>query len=255
MPEGPIIYILKEDVQQFKGKKVVSASCNNKAIDAGMLTGQTISDFKIWGKHFLICFPKFSIRVHMMMFGSYRVNEHTEKLPRLHLGFSSGELNFYAVELQLIEESIDKVYNWTADVMNPNWSAKKALDKIKLQPAILACDALLNQQIFAGVGNIIKNEVLFRTRVHPLSVMNTLPKAKLNELLKEAVNYSFDFLKWKKVHVFSKNWKAYQQKSCPRDHIPFHKADTGKSRRTSYYCDVCQVLYGLTPPSPKGEGF
>ncbi len=243
MPEGPIICILKEDVQQFKGQKVVTASCNNKAIDAGMLTGQTITGFKTWGKHFLICFPAFTIRVHMMMFGSYRVNEHTAKSPRLHLGFADGELNFYAVELLLIEEPIDKIYDWTADVMNSKWSAKKAINKIKLQPALLACDALMDQQIFSGVGNIIKNEVLYRTRIHPLSVVNKLPKAKLSEMLNEAVNYSFDFFNWKKAHIFSKNWKAYQQKDCPRDHVPFHKSDTGKSRRTSYYCDICQVLY------------
>ena len=31
----------------------------------------------------------------------------------------------------------------------------------------MVCDALLDQTVFAGVGNIIKNEVLFRTGVHP----------------------------------------------------------------------------------------
>jgi hypothetical protein len=37
--------------------------------------------------------------------------------------------------------------------------------------------------IFAGVGNIIKNEVLFRIRVHPLSTVGALPPAKLRELV------------------------------------------------------------------------
>ena len=246
MPEGPIIYILKENAYRFKGKTIIEATCNNKAIDAGLLTGQTITDFKTWGKHFLICFPKFTIRVHMMMFGSYRVNDRTDKAPGLHLGFAEGELNFYASQLLLIEEPVNDIYDWTADVMNPKWSAKKAIDKMKQQPALIACDALMDQQLFSGVGNIIKNEVLFRVRVHPLSLVKELPAAKLKELCSEAVNYSFDFLKWKKAHVLSENWKAYQQKECSRDHVPFHKADTGKGHRTSYYCDVCQVLYGTT---------
>ena len=250
MPEGPIIYILKEDAYRFKGKKVIVATCNNNTIDTSLLIGQTITDFKTWGKHFLICFPKVTVRVHMMMFGSYRVNEHTDKVPRLHLGFADGELNFYASQLQLFEEPPDEIYDWTADVMNPKWSAKKVKEKMKQQPTLLTCDALMDQQLFSGVGNIIKNEVLFRARIHPLSLVNELPAAKLKELCTEAVNYSFDFLKWKKAHVFNKNWKAYQQKVCPRDHVPFHRSDTGKSHRTSYYCDVCQVLYGLTKPSP-----
>ncbi|MER3465444.1 MAG: endonuclease, partial [Chitinophagaceae bacterium] len=36
-------------------------------------------------------------------------------------------------------------------------------------------DALLDQEIFSGVGNIIKNEVLYRIEVHPLSTIGALP--------------------------------------------------------------------------------
>lgn len=40
---------------------------------------------------------------------------------------------------------------------------------------MVACDALLNQDLFAGSGNIIKNEVLFRIGVHPWSTLGALP--------------------------------------------------------------------------------
>jgi len=244
MPEGPSIVILKEAVQQFKGQKVINASCNNNTIDAGRLTCQTITDFKSWGKHFLICFPGFTVRVHLMMFGSYRINSHTGKPARLHLQFENGgELNFYACLLLLIEEPLDTVYDWEADVLSPAWNPKKAIEKMKQQPGLLACDALMDQQIFSGVGNIIKNEVLFRTRIHPLSKVGSLPPNKLKELLNEAVNYSFDFLEWRKANVLKKHWLAYHKKICPRDGAPILEADTGRSRRPSFYCDVCQVLY------------
>ncbi|MEO5649944.1 MAG: hypothetical protein ABIR03_08480 [Ginsengibacter sp.] len=39
--------------------------------------------------------------------------------------------------------------------------------KLKKISETLACDALLNHNIFTGVGNIIKNEVLFRIHLHP----------------------------------------------------------------------------------------
>jgi endonuclease-8 len=244
MPEGPSIVILKEAVLQFKGQKVVAAGCNNNTLDANRLIGQTIIDFKSWGKHFLICFPEFTVRIHLMMFGSYRINSHTAKPARLHLQFENGgELNFYSCLLLLIEEPLDEVYDWQADVMNPEWNAKKAIKKMKAQPDLLVCDALMDQQIFSGVGNIIKNEVLFRTRIHPLSKVNNLPPKKLKELLDETVNYTFDFLKWKKANVLKKHWLAYNQKICPRDHVPFHKQDTGKGHRTSFYCNVCQLKY------------
>src|ERR1700761_3921203 len=122
MPEGPSIVILKEAVQQFKGRKVTEASSNNKKFNAAILEGLVIKDFKTWGKHFLICFPKFTIRIHLMMFGSYRINDHTNKPARLHLQFGNEELNFYACLLQVIEEPLDKVYDFSADIMNPKWS-------------------------------------------------------------------------------------------------------------------------------------
>jgi len=85
------------------------------------------------------------------------------------------------------------MYDWTGDVMNDNWSAGNAKVKLKLQPNALVCDALLDQQIFAGVGNIIKNEVCYRIKVHPESNVGALSAILINKLVKEARNYSFDF--------------------------------------------------------------
>ena len=242
MPEGPSIVILKEAVAQFKGETIIKAIGNTK-IDLPNLDGETIIDFKSWGKHFLICFKTFTIRIHFMLFGTYLINEKKDKPPRLGFQFKDGELNFYSCSIELIKEDIDKVYDWTADVMNKKWDAKKAKIKMKLQPDLLVCDALMDQKIFAGVGNIIKNEVLFRIKVHPLSKVNQLPLKKLNELLKETVIYTFQFYEWKKANELKKHWLAYNKKICPRDNVPFNKKDLGKSHRSTYYCDMCQQLY------------
>jgi endonuclease-8 len=76
--------------------------------------------------------------------------------------------------------------------------SQKAEKKLKSHPDMMVCDALMDQDIFSGVGNIIKNEVLFRIGVQPESLLGNLPKKKLNELIAEARNYSFDFLRWKR---------------------------------------------------------
>ena len=243
MPEGPSIVILKEAVQAFKGKKVTEVSGSTKKFDISKLKGKKITDFKSWGKHFLICFPKFTVRIHFLLFGTYRINEQKDATPRLHLQFSKGELNFYACALELIEQPLDEVYDWTADVMNEHWDADQAMKKLKANPKMLACDALLDQHIFAGSGNIIKNEVLFRIGVHPLSYIGKLPPAKKKQLIAEAVNYSFDFLEWKKKFELKKHWLAHTKRTCPRDHIPLKKEYLGKTNRRTFYCDVCQKLY------------
>jgi endonuclease VIII len=242
MPEGPSIVILKEEVQSFIGKKIVEVAGNSK-LDIQRLSGQKVIDFKSWGKHFLICFKDFTVRIHLMLFGSYRINESKEAAPRLRLVFENGEINFYACSVKFIEEKLDEVYDWSTDVMSDEWNPKAVKQQLKLVPDAMVCDALLNQQIFTGVGNIIKNEVLFRIRLHPESIVGDIPVKKINELIKEARIYSFDFLKWKKAYVLRKHWLAHTKKMCPRDDVPFVKKHCGKTHRRSFFCTVCQELY------------
>jgi len=242
MPEGPSIVILKEAVQQFKGKKIIEVSGNSK-LDIQRLKGKTIIDFKSWGKHFLICFNDFAVRIHFMLFGSYRINERKEAPTRLSLVFKDGELNFYACSVKFIEGDINSIYDWSADVMSAEWNTSKAKRKLKQQPDMLVCDALLDQNIFAGVGNIIKNEVLFRIYVHPANKVGKLPASKLKALIDEARNYSFDFYEWKKQYVLKKHWLVHTKKICPRCNIPIVKKHIGKTNRRTFFCENCQVLY------------
>ncbi|MBZ0099895.1 MAG: endonuclease [Taibaiella sp.] len=242
MPEGPSIVILKELVQPFVNKKVVKAEGNSKT-DIGRCAGKKVIAFKSWGKHFLICFKGFTVRIHFMLFGTYRINERKETNPRLALVFTNGELNFYACYVKFIDEPLDEVYDWSADVMSDQWDAKAAKQKLLSQPGMLVCDALLAQDIFSGSGNIIKNEVLFRIKVHPSSKVGCLPEEKLDQLIAECRNYSFDFLEWKKRFELKKRWLAHTKTTCPRCNIPLHKEYMGKTNRRTFFCDNCQVLY------------
>ena len=242
MPEGPSIVILKDSVQEFKGRKLMEIGGNTK-VDFSSLVNQKITDLKSFGKNFFICFKDASIKIHFMLFGSYRVNETKQTQPRLSLHFNKGELNFYACSVKLIEGDLNAIYDWSADVMNENWDAAKARRKLRAIPKTLVCDALLDQTIFAGVGNIIKNEVLFRIKVHPKTRVGNLPSKKLTELIKEARQYSFDFLEWKKQYVLKKHWLVHTKKICPRDGSPVVKEYMGKTNRRTFYCNTCQQLY------------
>lgn len=243
MPEGPSIVILKEEVQKFTGKKIIAVSGNSK-IDQSRLADQTVVAFKSWGKHLLICFNGFTLRVHFLMFGSYRIDEKkAEVSPRLALTFENGELNLYACSVKFLEGDVNVDYDWSGDVMNDMWDPEKAKTKLQQRPDALVCDALLEQDIFAGVGNIIKNEVLYRIQVHPESMIKKLPEDKLDKLIEEAHVYSFQFLKWKKNHELKKHWLAHTKMWCLRCNLPMIKKYTGVKKRRSFICSNCQVLY------------
>lgn len=242
MPEGPSIVILKEEVQQFSGQKVLEAA-GNSSIEISRLKNKTIREFKTWGKHFLICFDDFTVKIHMLMFGTYRINERKETVPRLSLIFANGELNFYTCSIKILEGDINLYYKWEEDVMNENWDPKKAKQSLDKIPNILICDALLEQNIFSGVGNIIKNEVLYRCKIHPESLVGQIPEKDIQRLIKESVIYSFQFLEWKKKYELKKHWLAHTKKTCVRCSLPLVKKYTGIKKRRSFFCANCQKLY------------
>lgn len=244
MPEGPSIVILREQAAHLVGMRIREVT-GNARLDRARLAGKTILALRSWGKHFLIEFDTFSLRAHFLLFGSYRIDERRAGVePRLSLTGARGELNLYACAVRFIEEPLDEVYDWRTDVMSDQWSAPRARRKLQESPQTLACDALLDQDVFAGVGNIIKNEVLFRIRVHPLSTLGALPATQRNALVLEARNYAFEFLAWKKAGVLKRHWLAHTKRICPRCDVPLRQAKLGKTRRRTFYCTQCQVLYG-----------
>lgn len=242
MPEGPSLIIAREEMLQFRNRKVLAISGNSK-IEKERMLNKKLMDIRTWGKHLLLVFDKFSVRIHFLMFGKYTINERRDAVPRLQFTFSAGELNFYTCAVKLIEEPLDEIYEWSADVLSDEWDPRAARKKLKAQPNMLVTDALLDQSIFSGVGNIIKNEVLYRIKVHPKSTIGSLPPRKLSELIREARNYSFDFLKWKREYTLRKHWLAHTKKTCARDGNKILKEYLGRTQRRTFFCEQCQVIY------------
>lgn len=244
MPEGPSIVILKELIQELhlKNEEILEVSGNVKTIDKDVLLHKKIKDFKTWGKHFLILFDDFTVRIHLLMFGTYLFDGEKSTPLKLGLTFKNHQVNFYTCDIRLIEGSINKAYDFTADIMADEWKPSKALKKLADLPDALICDELLNQEIFAGSGNIIKNEVLYRANIHPLSKIKDIPLIKLKFLVEEVRRYGFDFLKWKKAGTLKKHWQVYSKKECPLKHR-LEKQNFGRLKRSCFYCEHCQNKY------------
>ncbi len=241
--EGPSLVIITEEMASFVGKKVLDLSGNTK-IEKERICHKKIQNILSWGKHLIIQFDTFSIRVHFLMYGSYRINEKRENMsPRLSLVFKDQEINFYNCSIKFIEEDLKKIYDWKIDIMSKKWDKNSVLEKVKFKQEDSVDDVLMNQDIFAGVGNIIKNEVLFNVKMHPESSMKNLKQERLKELISEARKYSLDFYKWKKEYTLKKHWQIFRKQICPRCDIKVERRKTGKLERWSYFCNSCQIKY------------
>jgi endonuclease VIII len=245
MPEGPSILIIRDILApQITGKPILGVSGNAK-IDMTQVLRKKVNNVLSWGKHLLIILPDCTIRIHLLMFETYSIDEQTrpDKSLRLMLTFSRKSVYFYTCSVKILPGDINLLYDWEGDVLSDKWNAAKARKKLKQIPDAMVCDALLDQQIFAGVGNIIKNEVLYRVKLHPETLVGSIPPRKLTSLIKEARNYSFDFLKWKKEFTLKKHWLVNTKKICGRCNLPLLKKYCSKTKRRTFFCSNCQVKY------------
>jgi endonuclease-8 len=180
----------------------------------------------------------FEAQVHgVWVTGDYR----RARVPRLALTFENGVINTYNCSLRIVESKRAKRdYDFTTDVMSRKWDAAAALKRVKQQKQVEIADVLLDQNIFSGVGNIIKNEVLSLRRIPPQRKVGELSTRELKGVIEEARTFSKQFYRWRKRFVLKKNLKAHRRALCPHCSGRLTRAKTGRRERWSYWCPACQ---------------
>jgi endonuclease VIII len=248
--EGPSLRILVRELKPLIGQRVLGAEGNTRQLDPASLAGQPLSEAKAWGKQLLLRFGRsLWIRVHFLMFGSYRIDERREgRAPRLSLRFRGHELNFYSCSIRPLDPRQARAFDWSVDPMSPAWDEEKALRSLGERADQPVCDVLLDQGVFSGVGNIIKNEVLFRRGLHPLTPVGALSARERRALVREARRYCFDFRRWKRKYELRKHWRIYRQRACPSCGMKAVLARTGRFERMSFFCPRCQAAGEQAPP-------
>lgn len=241
MPEGPQMVFLKEQAEHLIGMQVVKAGGNAENFPFKQLHHQHLTEIKTYGKELLFCFSNATVRVHLMLFGKCAIDSTLNRKLRLGITLTGGEINFYAADVRYLTEPLKSLYNFSTDILHPSFNKSKALKKLAEERHQLICDALLDQHIFAGVGNKIKNEALWRQRVHPESCVGEIPKAVLKQLVNTCVQLGAEYLEW--IRNGNDEWKIYRKQECPRDTMPVLKQKIGKAKRTCYFCDTCQRLF------------
>ena len=216
--EGPSVRAVADKLADFKRKKVISAT-GNARIEKKNIEGKKIRDIFSIGKNLFIKFSDFSLKIHFLMFGNYRINEAREDAePRLSLNFEDEMLNFYNLAVKIISNhEVETLYDEEIDITSESWNADKVFRLTSEMKEELICDILLDQNIFAGVGNIIKNEALYRAKTHPLSMVGKIPEEKLKEIISKTREYSLQFYeakkKGQKINTINKVYKKKEMQT------------------------------------------
>jgi endonuclease-8 len=241
MPEGPVLLHLRNQLQPFKNKVVVKAGGYGK-MPTKWIEGKKLLEILTWGKHLLFRFSNGTVKVHLMLFGEILVNERKKVNRSFFMEFSSGEINGYVVKAEKLEGKLSDIYDWRTDILSPKFSPPYVKKLLKDQADKTIDDVLMDQEIFTGVGNKIRNEALYLAGIHPLSITGKIPAAKISKLISAVVKYAKQFYKELEKTGKHTSFGVYQQKYAA-DGSDVTMKVLSKSKRKIYFSEHRQHLY------------
>ncbi len=241
MPEGPAILHLRNTLLPFKGK-IVKQAGGYGPMPTAWIKGKKLTDIRTWGKHLLFIFPNGVVRVHLMLFGEVWINERRSVNRSFYLEFDKGEINGYVVKAEKLKDSPEKTYDWRIDILHEDFDPAYVKTLIEKKAGKTIDDVLMDQTIFSGVGNKIRNESLYRAGIHPFSIVGKIPPAKITKMIKEVVTYAKLFYKNLEKKDEHSAFGVYQQKFT-KDGSEVTMKILPKSKRKLYFSEHDQVLY------------
>ncbi len=241
MPEGPSLLHLKNKLLPFKNKVVKKAGGYGK-MPTDWITGKKLLDIQTWGKHLFFVFTNGAVNIHLGLFGEIMVDERKKVNRSFFLEFASGEINGYVVKAKKEDKNIDKLYDSRTDILSKKYD-KDFVKKLLKENGNKEIEAvLMDQKIFTGVGNIIRNEALYRSGIHPLSIVEKIPAAKIIKLINEVRAYAKLFYKNLEKEGVNKDFAVYKQ-AFAEDGSEVSMQVLKKSKRKIYFSEHKQKLY------------
>ena len=273
MPEKPeVITVTKKLEKRLLNRKIISAKVYyDNIIDypsveefCSEIKNQTIRSFSTRGKWIVIELDDYYLLAHLRMEGKffYRdINAPQEK--HHHVVFNidnQEELHFVDVRkfarLKLIpKDKINEMPPFTELGLEPwdkNLTVEYLKDKFK-NKNIPIKTVLLDQSIITGIGNIYDDEILFMSKINPLTKAKNLSDTDLENIIKNTItvldkaiseggttirNYTSEE---GVTGLFQNNLLVHTKvgEECPRCRSIIVKIKVGG--RGTYYCPKCQI--------------
>ena len=259
MPEGDTIWRIAARLDPaIAGQPLVR-------FEAARLTGprpalgHPIQGAEAKGKHLLVRFGDgVVLDTHLRMTGSWHLYADGQRwqrpahLARAVIGVSQWTaVCFAAPVVQTFHER--QLRPGPLDHLGPDLAAEHPdLDEATrrfaatAQPDTLLCDHLLDQRVSAGIGNVYKNELLWLSRLHPLSRATSVATDTARSILETAhrllrfnIDHPGDRITVPQVPGGLAVYGRARQ-PCVRCATTIERADLGANPRSTYWCPRCQ---------------
>lgn len=263
MPEGDTLHRTARTLRALlAGKTILRLSSELEAIDDARLAGRRILDVEARGKNLLVHLEGDRVLyTHMRMKGSWHVYRSGERwrkpAHRARLVVETADVVavcFSAPVVEVLSEAQvarhPTLGTLGPDVLSDSFHIPDVRSRMRELSALPIGEALLRQDVVAGIGNVYKSEVLFVARIHPATAVRDLADEEIDRILLTAS----DLMK-RNLDGFSRvttprragrrHWVyGLQGRPCLVCGAAIRMRRQGAAGRSTYWCPECQPERG-----------
>jgi endonuclease VIII len=252
MAEGDTILRAARRIEDAIGGQQVSVRAGNgrgRAAGVERLDGRRLDRVEARGKHLLLHFDELTLHSHLGMSGSWQVGRRGERRRKpasaAWLALSGDELEavqFGGPTLRVLSAAQLRRDPMLArlgpDILAPDFDLAAATRGLRASPDRELGEALLDQRLLAGIGNIFKSEACFAARTDPWRQIAELSDGELRAVLDSARR-----LMQESVTKGRPNPAVYGRagRPCPVCGTRIAARGQGDANRRTYWCPRCQA--------------
>jgi len=233
------------------GQEVAVAAPSPRGRVAGVerLDGRRLVTAEARGKNLLLHFDELVLHSHLGMSGSWHVYRRGGSWRKpagaawaVLRGDEAEAVQFGGPTLRVLRaESLRRdpvLARLGPDVLDEDFDAETVARSLRAAPDRTLGDALLDQALVAGIGNIFKSEACFAARLDPWQPVADLSDEELRRVLQAAHD-----LMGEAVEVGRQPRTVYRRagQPCPACGTPISSRGQGDANRTTYWCQRCQA--------------
>jgi endonuclease-8 len=233
------------------GEEVTASAPNPRGRAAGIerLSGRVLEDVWAHGKHLVLGFGEVSLHSHLGMSGGWHFYPPRSRWRRPRSSawavLSGGDweaVQFGGPTLQLGATARvrrdPQLTRLGPDILGAEFDPDAVIAGLRSDPSRGLGDALLDQHLVAGIGNIFKSEACYAARVDPWRAIGDLTDEELRKVLFAARAQMLAAVEAGGRHRF----KIYKRRQsvCPSCRGPVSSRGQGDANRTTYWCPRCQ---------------
>ncbi|WNG88911.1 endonuclease VIII Nei2 [Mycobacterium sp. ITM-2016-00317] len=173
MPEGDTVFRTALKLREaLEGRELTRCDVRVPRYAAVDLSGQVVDEVLSRGKHLFIRVGQASIHSHLKMDGAWVIGRVRVPAYKIRIVLETAQSRAFGVDLGILEildraTDMDAVAHLGPDLLGADWSASVAAENLMTDPSRPLAEALLDQRVMAGVGNVYANELCFVFGLRP----------------------------------------------------------------------------------------